>query len=99
MVNDTYTEYLPAALGTIHVDRVLQLILELELKKLSETWQRSKLAMVLAAKAVMMANDVKGFTLNQVQGDLIITKALTLAPFETTHVKTESKVKNHRKKS
>ena len=54
--------------------------------------------MVLAAKAAILAEDEKGFTLDQVNGDLKITKALTLAPFETAKVLTQSKVKNHRKR-
>ena len=65
---------------------------------MSETWQRSKLAMVLAAKAAILAENEKGFTLDQVKGDLKITKALTLAPFEMANVLTQSKVKNHRKR-
>ena len=65
VVNDSaYSERVPIALGTIHVDRVLQLIKDWELKKMSETWQRSKLAMVLAAKAAILAKNEKGFTLD-----------------------------------
>ena len=50
---------------------------------MSESWQRSKLVMVLAAKAAILAEDEKEFTLDQVNRDLKITKVLTLAPFET----------------
>ena len=46
---------------------------------MSESWQRSKLATLLAAKAAILAEDENGFTLDQVNGDLKITKALTLA--------------------
>ena len=58
-----------------------------------------KLATVLAAKAAILAEDEKEFTLDQVNGDLKITKVLTLAPFETAKVLTQSKVKNHRKRN
>ena len=44
---------------------------------MSESWQRSKLAMVLAAKAAIFAEDEKGCTLDKVNEDLKITKALT----------------------
>ena len=45
VVNDSaYTERVPIALGTIHVDRVLQLNKDWELKKRSESWQRSKIS-------------------------------------------------------
>ena len=98
VINDSaYSERVPLSLGTIHVDRVLQLIKDWELKKMSETWQSSKLAMVLAAKAAILAENKKGLTLDQVKGDLKITKALTLAPFEMANVLTQFKVKNHRK--
>ena len=60
--------------------------------------QRSKLATVMAAKAATMAKGEEDFTLNQVKGDLKMTKALTLAPFENTHVMTQSRVKGHRKR-
>ena len=43
---------------------------------MSESWQRSKLAMVLAAKATILAEDEKGFTLDQVNGDLKIQRCL-----------------------
>ena len=99
VVNDSaYSERVQIALVTIHVDPVLQLIKDWELRKVSESWQRSKLAMVLAAKAAILAEDEKGFTLDQVNEDLKITKALTLAPFEMAEVLTQSKVKNHRKR-
>ena len=91
-----YSKRVPIALGTIHVDQVLQLIKDWELKKLTESWQRSKLAMVLAAMAAILAEDEKGFTPDQVNGDLKITKVLTLVPFETAKVLTQSKVKSHR---
>ena len=45
--------------------------------------------MVLAAKGAILAEDEKGFTLNQVNGDLKITKVLTLVPFETAKAATE----------
>ena len=99
VVNDSaYSERVPIALGTIYIDRVLQLIKDWKLKKMSETWQRSKLTMVLAAKAVVLAENEKGFILDHVKGDLKIIKALTLAPFEMANVLTQSKVKNHRKR-
>ena len=56
------------------------------------------MAKVLAAKAAILAEDDEGFTLDQVNADLKITKVLTLAPFETAKVLTQSKVKNHRKR-
>ena len=87
VVNDSaYSERVPIALGSIYVDRVLQLIKDWKLKKMSETWQRSKLTMVLAAKAAVLAENEKGFILDYVKGDLKITKALTLAPFEMVNV-------------
>ena len=99
VVNDSaYSERVPIALGTIHVDQVLQLIKNWEFKKMGESWQRSKLATVPAAKAAILAEDEKGFTLDQVNGDLKITKALTFAPFETAKVLTQSKVKNLRER-
>ena len=99
VVNDSaYTERVPMALGTIPLDCVFQLIKDWKLKKVTESLQRSKLAMVLAAKAAILAKDEKEFTLDQVNGDLKITKVLTLAPFETAKVLTQSKFKNHRKR-
>ena len=42
VVNDSaYNERVPVALGTIHIDKVLKLITDSELKQIGETWQRS----------------------------------------------------------
>ena len=49
------TERVSIALGTIHVDWVLQLIKDWKLNKMNESWQRSKLAMLLATKAAILA--------------------------------------------
>ena len=99
IVNDSAcTERGAVALGTINIDKVLEHITDAEIKQMGGTWQRSKFATVLAAKAATMAKGEEGFTLDQVKGDLKITKALTLAPFETTHVMTQSRVKGHRKR-
>ena len=77
VVNDSaYTERVPIALGTIHVEWVLQLIKDWESENMSESWQRSKLAMVLAAKAAKLAKDEKGFTLDQVNEDLKLQRHL-----------------------
>ena len=77
VVNDSAcNERVPIALGTIHVDQVPQLIKDWELKEISESWQRSKLAMVLAVKAAILAEDEKGFTLDQVNGDLKLQRHL-----------------------
>ena len=82
VVDDSaYTERVPVALETIHIDKVLELITDAEIKQMGETWQRGKLARVLAAKATTMAKGAESFTLDQVNGDLKITKNLTLAPY------------------
>ena len=100
VINDSaYGEKVPIQIGTLHIDRALELASEEELKSLSQQWKRGRLATILASKSVLLKPNSKGeYDLDQVKGDLKLTKKVTLAPFETIKISGMSKVQGHEKR-
>ena len=81
----------PIQIGTLHIDRVLDLAtvfnLKINLKKLNHLWKRGRLATVLAARSAQITSQGQ-FHLDQVRGNVKQTKSIEIHPFETVHMYT-----------
>ena len=94
--NSTYAQRVPLQLGTLHIDRALDLVSKTEMINLSNKWKRGRLATLIAgesAKAGMQKN--KAFTFDKVKGGIKLTKAVEIPAFETVHVQGLSEVMGH----
>ena len=100
VVDDSrYTQWVPMALGTLHIDRTLDLVTDEEIEHLSTVWRRGRLSMLLTIKSSwLMESNAVIFNLDQVRGDVKLTKTIMLKPFESTHVSGLSKVKGYYKR-
>ena len=91
-----FAQKVPVQLGTLHIDRALDLVSETEMINLSNKWRKGRLATLLAGKSTKtgMVNN-KSFTLDQVKGKVKLTKAMETSASETVHAQEISKVRGH----
>ena len=90
-----YTKRIPVSIGTLHIDRCLEVLRGDEVKNLSKTWECA-----LFPRYLMKSETLKDpeFDLNQVQGTVKLTEDVTLLPFETVHMSAKSSVWGHFKR-
>ena len=89
-----YGKHVPVQLGTLQIDKVLDLIDPSEMKNAEMAWRRADVVSKIAIKSATIKNE-KGFSLNDVKGTLKLTKKVVIPPFSTIHVSALSKVKGH----
>ena len=80
MPDSNYTNRVPILLGTLHIERCLELSKGKNFGDFSKPWQRA-----LFSKHILKLQNSKtsDFDLNNLNGNVKITKAITLKPFET----------------
>ena len=98
-------ENIPIQLGTVHIDRAIELMTESELSKISTQWTRGYVCTKMAMKSLSIerGEENKGgtdqkFSLEQVRGNIKLTKRVEIGPFETVKVKGLTKIKGHTQK-
>ena len=99
VVDDSeYGERVPLQLGTLQIDRAMELMTPEELAKLTKTWRATQISTALALKSgQVVAQGEDGFSLADVQGNVKLSKSITLLPFQMVRCQGLSKVKTHRK--
>ena len=95
IADSPYEDWVLIQLGTIQIDRALELVTEEEINHLPTPWQRGHMGTVLGSGAACTKMNPKGFSLNKVEGDVKIMRNVTLRPFETCHVHAITKAGGH----
>ena len=83
VVDDSrYTQQVPMDIGTLHIDRALDLVTDAEIEHLSKEWRRGRLSMLLTLKSSQLVESkAEIFHLDQMRGDVKPTKTIMLKPF------------------
>ena len=90
--DSNYTERVLISIGTLHIDRCLELLQKDETPNLMKQWERA----LFPGYVLKSANlEEPEFDLDQVKGTVKLTKGVTLAPFETIHISAKSSVRGH----
>ena len=93
-----YAQWVPIQLGTLHIDKILDLISEKEITELGTKWKWSKIASLLTGKMAQVKDkSKKTFYLDKVKGTVNLTKTEEIPPFSTIQVHGVMKVKGHDK--
>ena len=81
--DSNYTETVLISIGTLHINRCLELLQKDEIPNLMKQWERA-----LFPRYVLKSVNLEEpeFDLDQVKGTVKLTKGVNLAPFETIHV-------------
>ena len=87
VVKDTnYTNKVPVQLGTLYINKALAVVTREEHGNLSVSWARANFPPRPIIKSAQVQEPE--FGLNLIKGQVKITKAITIPPFETVHVYT-----------
>ena len=98
VVNDSpYGEKVPVAIGTLHIDMVLDSATKEELENIGRKWQRGGLGRKIAMKQSVLPMQDVPFDLDSVAGSVKITKNVVIKPFHTVRLSAQSKVRHHHK--
>ena len=93
--DSNYTKRVPISIGTIHIERCLQLLKEEEILGLTHPWERAIFPKQILKKETILEPD---FNLESVEGKVKLSKSLVLKPFETVLVSGISESRQHRKR-
>ena len=96
--DSTYGERVPVAIGTLHIDMVLDVATKEELENIGRKWQRGGLGRKIAMKQNVLPTEEVPFDLNKVGGSVKIMKDVVIKPFHTVRLSAQSKVRHHHKK-
>ena len=98
--NSEYAQWVPEQLGTLHFDKILNLVYEKEIShKLNTKWRWSKIASSLTGKMAQIRNETgKDFCHDKVEGTIKLTKTIEIPPFRTKQIQGMTKVKGHNRK-
>ena len=97
--NSAHTQYAPITLGTLHIDMVIKLATEKELKNLNKQWQRGLVATKLTMKEVQILNTEEAQIVSKLDSNVKLVKDMTISPFETVEAKgILKKTPNHYKR-
>ena len=90
-----YSRRVPITIGTIHIDEIIDLITEEELKLASRQWQRG----IISRKVVMKQMQMKGNKdiLIQVKGEVKLTRKVVIPPLDTISISGLTNINKHMK--
>ena len=91
-----YSRRVPITIGTIHIDEIIDLITDEELKIANRQWQRG----IISRKVVMKQLHLKENKdiLDQVKGDVKLTRKIVIPPLETISVSGMTNINKHSKR-
>ena len=78
--DSNYTKRVPISIGTVHIERSLQLLKEEEIPNLTHPWETVIFPKQILKKEKIIEPD---FNLETVEGKVKLSKSLVLKPFET----------------
>ena len=94
--DDDYGKRVPIQLGTLHIDQIITQATPEEIASLGKAWDRARISSYIGGRAVKLQQGTD-FVLDQVKGNLKLTKDVILQPFKTVKVHGITKVRNHQK--
>ena len=94
--DDKYGNRVPIQVGTLHIDDIIAKATPEEFTSLGKAWDRARISSYIGGKAVRVQEGTN-FSLDQVKGDIKLTKDVIIKPFEVVRVQGISKIKKHQK--
>ena len=94
--DDEYGKRIPIQLGTLYIDQIITQATPEEFASLEKVWDRAHISSYLGGRAVRLQEGTD-FTMDQVKGNIKLTKDVVIQPFETVRVQGITKIRNHQK--
>ena len=95
--DDDYGKRGPIQLGTLHIDKIITQMTPEEVASLGKAWDRACISSYIGGRVVKTSGGYRNFALDQVKGNIKLTKDVIIQPFETIKVQGITKVRNHQK--
>ena len=92
-----YGKRVPVAIGTLHIDMILETATKEELENMGRKWQRGSLGRKIMMKQNVVTKEDTPFELKEVGGEVKVTKNVVIKPFHTVRLSAKSKVRQHHK--
>ena len=90
-----YSRRVPITIGTIHIDEIIDLITDEELKTANRQWQRGIISRKVVVKQLHLKENKD--ILDQVKGDVKLTRKIVIPPLETISVSGMTNINKHSK--
>ena len=90
-----YSKRVPVTIGTLHIDEIINLITDEELKSANKKWQRGIISRKVAIKSLQLKENKA--VLDKVTGDVKLTRNVQIPPMETITVSGVTTVNSHTK--
>ena len=90
-----YSQRVPITIGTIHIDEIIDLITDQELKSASHQWQHGIISRKVVIKQMQLKENKD--VLAQVKGDVKLTRKVVIPPLETINVSGLTNINKHSK--
>ena len=91
-----YSRGVPITIGTIHIDEIIDLITDEELKAANRQWQRGIISRKVVVKQLQVKENKN--VLDQVKGDVKLTLKIVIPPLETISVSGMTNINKHSKR-
>ena len=91
-----YSRRVPVTIGTIHIDEIIDLITDEELKTANRQWQRGIISRKVVVKQLHLKENKD--ILDQIKGDVKLTRKITIPPLETINVSGMTNINKHTKR-
>ena len=92
-----YGKRVLVAVGTLHIDMILNTATKEELENMRRKWQRGSLGRKITMKQNVVTKEDTPFELGKVEGEVKVTKNVVIKPFHTVRLSAKSKVRQHHK--
>ena len=91
-----YSKRVPIMIGTIHIDEIIDLITDEELKIASRQWQHGIVSRKVVIKQMQLKENQD--ILSQVKGEVKLTRKVTIPPLETICISGLTNINKHSKR-
>ena len=92
-----YGKRVPVAIGTLHIDMILETATKEELENMGRKWQRGSLGRKITMKQNVVTKEDTPFELKKIGGEVKVTKNVVIKPFHMVRLSAKSKVRQHHK--
>ena len=90
-----YSRRVPITIGTIHIDEIINLITDEELRMASRQWQHGVISRKIDLKQMHLKENKD--VLSQVKGEVKLTQKVIIPPFDTINVSGLTNINKHTK--
>ena len=90
-----YSQRVPIAIGTIHIDEIIDLITDEELRMASRQWQHGIISIKVVIKQMHLKENKD--VLSQVKGEVKLTRKVVIPPLDTISVSGSININKHTK--